>query len=622
MKRRLLAAGMAVSMAVSLAACGGKSVESGQTSAAEVVTEMETTTAGEPEEPGAAAGDGGSVEIQILATSDLHGKFAPYDYALNEESTSGSVAQVASAVKDFRNDNTLVIDVGDLIQDNSADLFLDDEIHPMVLGMNLIGYDVFVTGNHEYNYGMDVLKRVLARQKAEVLTGNVYDPAGEPLAKPYTIIEVDGVRVGIIGMVTPNITRWDSVNLKDWQVTDPVEETKKAIAELEGQTDLLIGAMHMGEKNEYGVDNSGVVDMAEACPELDLILAAHEHKLVEGTYVNDVLIVENKNSAQTMARINITLTKAADGSYEVAERSSESIDISQYEADFEVMAELSPYDERAREVANTVIGKLEGGDLAPANEIAGIPQAILEDTAMLDLINEVQMYYTDADVSAAALFIADSNLHEGDIKKSDVSLIYKYTNTLYKLEMTGAQLRTFMEWSAGFFNTYQEGDLTLSFDENIRMYNYDTFAGVSYEINVAGEPGSRIENLIKKDGTPVADDDIFIVAVNNYRAGTHLLNYGSVFKEGEALPVLLEIDVMGNIGGVRELIGDYIVNVKHGVITPECDKNWKIVGNDWDTEAHQKVVELVEEGKLAIPTSEDKRTPNVRSITIKDIENQ
>lgn len=613
MKRTLLAVGMAVSIAISLAACGAENKKSVQASAAETVAETETT---------AASGELQEVEIQILATSDMHGKFAPYDYALNEENTSGSIAQAAAAVKEFRNANTLVIDVGDLIQDNSADLFLEDEIHPMVLRMNLTGYDIFVTGNHEYNYGMDVLKRVLAQQKAEVLTGNVYDPAGEPLAKPYTIIEKNGVRIGIIGMVTPNITRWDSVNLKDWKVTDPVEETKKAIAELAGKTDLLIGAMHMGEKNEYGVENSGVTDMANACPELDVILAAHEHKLVEGTYVNDVLIVENKNSAQTMAQINITLTKKADGGYEVTDRRSESIDISKYEADPEVLAELAPYDQRARAEANTVIGRLTGGSLAPADEIAGIPQAILEDTAMLDLINEVQMYYTGADVSAAALFNADSNLHEGDIKKSDVSLIYKFTNTLYKLEMTGAQLKKYMEWSAGFFNTYQEGDLTLSFDENIRMYNYDTFAGVNYEINVAKEPGGRIENLTKKDGTPVADDDVFIVAVNNYRAGTQLLNYGPVFAAGEDLPVLLEIDVKGNIGGVRELIGDYIANVKNGIITPECDNNWKIVGNDWAEEAHQNVVELVKEGKLTIPASEDKRTPNVRSITIEDIKNQ
>lgn len=169
-----------------------------------------------------------TMDLQILATSDLHGKFMPWDYALNEESLSGSMAQLASAVKEHRDENTILVDAGDTIQDNSADIFLEDEIHPMVLGMNELDYDVWVTGNHEYNYGMDVLKKVMGQQEAKVLAGNVYDPDGAPLADGYTILEKNGVRVGIIGMVTPNITRWDAMNLEGWTVTDPVEETKKS----------------------------------------------------------------------------------------------------------------------------------------------------------------------------------------------------------------------------------------------------------------------------------------------------------------------------------------------------------------------------------------------------------
>ena len=157
-----------------------------------------------------------TMDLQILATSDLHGKFDPWDYALNEESKSGSMAQVASAVKELRTDNTILVDAGDTIQDNSADLFFDEEIHPMSLAMNEIGYDVWVTGNHEYNFGGDVLKKVISQQKAKVLTGNVKDPEGKPLADGYTIIEKGGAKIGIIGMVTPNITRWDSANLEGW----------------------------------------------------------------------------------------------------------------------------------------------------------------------------------------------------------------------------------------------------------------------------------------------------------------------------------------------------------------------------------------------------------------------
>lgn len=560
-----------------------------------------------------------TMDLQILATSDLHGKFDPWDYALNEESKSGSMAQIATAVKELRTENTLLVDAGDTIQDNSADLFFDEEIHPMVLAMNEMKYDVWVTGNHEYNFGGDVLKKIISQQKAAVLTGNVKDAEGNPLADGYTIIEKNGVKIGVIGMVTPNITRWDSANLEGWTVTDPVEETKKIISEIKDQTDVLIAVMHMGMNNEYEVKNSGATDLANACPELDLIVASHEHQLIPGEEVNGVLVVMNKNSAATLAEVHLILEKQEDGSWDVVDRTSESLDMSKYAPDEELMAKLAPYDERAREDAAVVIGRLEGGDLAPENEIAEIPTAQIQDTALIDLINEVQMYYTDADVSAAALFNMNANLKVGDIRKCDTALVYKYANTLYKLEMTGAQLKQYMEWTASYYNTWKPKDLTISFNPDMRAYQYDMFAGVNYEINIANEPGSRIQNLTWPDGTPVKDEDVFTIAVNNYRASSQLLTAGEVYKESDVFPKLLEIDVRGEVGGVRELIGLYINEVKGGVLTPSLDNNWKIVGNDWDAANHDEAVKLLKEGKLTIPSSEDGRTPNVKSITEADL---
>ena len=237
----------------------------------------------------------------------------------------------------------------------------------------------------------------------------------------------------------------------------------------------------------------------------------------------------------------------------------------------------------------------------------------------LDLINTVQMYYAQAPVSATALFTMDANLYPGDIHKCDTALIYKYTNTLYKVHMTGAQLKKYMEWSVSYYNTYKPGDLTISFNEEIRAYNYDMFAGVNYEVNVANEPGSRIENLTWPDGTPVEDDDEFDMAVNNYRATSHLLSPGEIFEEDD-LPDLLEMDIHGEIGGIREMIGDYITNVKGGTITPECDYNWKIIGNDWDEDLHRLAVEKIIAGELTIPESDDGRNLNVKAITVQDIE--
>lgn len=559
------------------------------------------------------------IDIQILATSDLHGKFYPYDYAINEESKSGSLTQIATAVKKYRTDNTIIVDVGDTIQDNYSEMFFKDKIHPMMLAMNEIGYDIWAIGNHEFNYGVENLKNIMKQSTSKVLIGNLYNPDGTSFADSYTIIEKDGVKIGVIGMCTPNITKWDSVNLKDYIVTDPVEETKKIVKDLRDKVDVLIATVHMGEENEYDVPNSGANDLANACPELDLIIAAHEHKLVEETYVNNVLIVENKSSGATMSKVNIVVEKDKSGC-KIVDRKAESIKISEYESDKELSKKLAPYNERAKKEANIIIGELIGGNLVPENEIAEIPQAQIEPTSLIDLINEVQMYYTDAQVSSAALFNIDANLEPGKIKKSDTSLIYKYGNTLYKVQMTGKQLKKYMEWSANYYNTYNPKDLTISFNENVRGFNYDMFSGVDYQIDISEKPGNRIKNLKwTKTGKEVKDDEVFVIAVNNYRVNTHLLSYGEIYEEGEELPKVLEIDVNGKIGGVRELIGDYIKNVKGGKITPNNPKNWEIIGNNWDEEKHKKAVQMIREGKIKIPSSQDGRTPNVKSITEDDL---
>ena len=562
-----------------------------------------------------------SVQIQILATSDMHGKFLPYDYALNAESNGGSAAQVASFINEVRNDNTLVIDCGDTIQGNSAELFIGDEIHPMIQSLNLMDYDVWVTGNHEFNYGVDNLMKIASTFEGDFLCGNVYDASGATLGANYVIKEIEGIKIAIIGMVTPNILRWDAQNLKGYTVTDPVEETKKIIHQLADDVDIFIAAMHMGEQNEYGVENSGVYDLADACPELDLIIAAHDHKKMDNMERNGVLIVENANEGKSVAQIKFTVEKTADG---VVVKSCDAVSVSMetYAADRSVVEATMAADAKAKANAEVIIGQVINGPLAPANEITGIPQARLEPTALINLVNEAQLYYTGAKVTASALIIDDANLDNGYIRNCDTSQIYKYTTTLYTVEMTGAQLKQYMEWSASYYNQYQEGDLTISFNPESVGYNYDMFYGVNYKINIAKPAGQRIEELTWPDGTAVRDDEVFLVAVNSYRATSHLCSYGAIFHEGDALPTILEIDVRGDIGGVRELLADYIKNVKNGIV----DANeiggltsWEIVGNDWDEAWHAKAVQLINEGTLAIINTENNRQVNIKSITIEDV---
>lgn len=537
--------------------------------------------------------------IRILATSDLHGKMVPWDYSTNEESRVGSLAQLASAIASLRDDITLLIDAGDTIQDNLAELFVHDEVHPMIAGLNALRYDVEVTGNHEYNFGMDVVRRTVASFGGRYLVGNVTDEHGDPLAEAYAIFTVGEVRVGVIGMVTPHIALWDATNLAGCDVRDPVSETRRVIDLLAPDVDVLIGAFHMHVENEYDAPGSGVRDVVAACPELDVVVAAHMHALVEGETIGNTLVVENRYQAQTMSCIDLVCERDGEG-WRVANKESRAVTVADFEPDPAIMELMAPYDERAREYASEPIGTLTGGPLVPEAEIEGVPTALLQDTPLIDLIGKVLLHYSDARVAAVAPCAIDSNMQPGTIRRSDLSKAYRFGNTLYTVRMTGAQLRAYLEWSMSAYRQWQPGDLTIGFVKDAPVYNFDQLVGASYTLDVSRPAGERIGDLMWPDGTPVADDDTFELAVCNYRANMNLLTPGTVFAEGEALPELVGADLRSDIGNIRELLGDYIANVCNGSVEAACDDSWQLVGYDWDPQLHERAVELVRAGAITL----------------------
>lgn len=511
--------------------------------------------------------------IRILATSDTHNMFYPYNYALNEPNVSGSMPQIAAAVKQLRDSSTLLFEVGDIVQDNSADLFLSDSLHPMMAAMNAIGYDAWVTGNHEYNYGMPALGRFIAQCHAPLLTGNVFSPEGEMLGKEYKVFDIHGVKVGVIGMVTPNIVNWDKKNLMGWTVLNPVEQTVAAIRKLRDKTDILIAIEHMGLDSEYGVPGSGARELAMACPELDLIIAAHAHVAYADSVINGVPIVANKNWCATLAKVDFN--RQEDGSW-VA--SPGILSMSDYQPDSAVLALMEPYHRRALAFANEKIGSVVGRPLIrPAQN--GIHEEFMHDAAWPDLIAQTMLYYSGADVAASFIVPSKGTIGEGTICRADAAVIYKYSNSLYKLRMTGQQLRKYMEWATSFFLTWHPGDKSLLCNPSARAYNYDFFTGVSYEVNLSKEIGERVENLCwSSTGMPVLPSDTFTIAVSNYRAATQLLHEGVIFTEEDGLPELLEADMHSEMGNIRDMIARYITDVLGGVVRPTADNNWRLVG--------------------------------------------
>lgn len=253
------------------------------------------------------------VNITLLGTADIHGRFMPWDYALDGANMSGSLTQLYTVIKKVRqeNPNTILVDAGDTIQGNSVELFNDKPQSPMMVAMNTMGYDAWAFGNHEFNFGLDTLKKVSEQYKGKTLAGNIYKENGERFLPAYTIVEKGGIKVGIIGMNTPMISDFEkgTDHLNGLVVKNPVEETKKAIKELEGKVDVMVGVMHMGLENENGIPGTGVQDIANACPELSAIFAAHMHKLVKKEVVNGVIITEPDKYGTHISRIDLTFTK-------------------------------------------------------------------------------------------------------------------------------------------------------------------------------------------------------------------------------------------------------------------------------------------------------------------------
>lgn len=525
------------------------------------------------------------VNITILGTSDVHGRFMPWHYASDRENKAGSLTQIYSAVKEFKkeNYNIILVDCGDVIQDNFVETFNTYDENPMVIGMNEMGYDIWTMGNHEFNFGTEILDKITSKFKGTALAGNVYKEDGSRYLEGYKIIEKDGVKVGIIGMTTPMIVEFenDSDHLKGLVVKQPIDETKKIIDELKGKVDVLVGVMHMGEDNENNISGTGVIDMANACPELEVIIAGHMHKNVSSNNINGVLITEPYKYGRYISKVDLTFERGNDG-VKLVDKKSKTIDVKNYPSNKYLEKKFEYFHNILRKNANEVIGELKGMNMVEKNEIKGIPTVQVKPTPLVNFFHEVELYYSKADVVAISIDNDKAKLDIGDIKKKDIAYNYQYTGgevTIY--EVTGKDLKDYMEWSADYFNTLKEGDVTVSFNPKRRDSKYSTndiFGGVTYKIDLSKESGNRIVDLKLANGTDIENDTKLKLGMNSYRMASLIREGGAL--EGRRFPILWDSKTAfaGKEGLIRNLCIKYIKEVKNGVLEPKLNNNWEIIG--------------------------------------------
>ena len=545
----------------------------------------------------------GQTHIVVLGTTDIHSNVWGFSYENNKETTNDGMARLATYIEKVRSEEPYVIlvDNGDTIQGNimTDDIYnKKDGPHPVISAMNYLQYDSMTLGNHEYNFGENLIPRLQSLAQFPLVAANVARLDGTMTALPYTIVDRGGLKIGIIGITNPNAPRWDGEKVDSFTYAPVGPATAKVVDIIKNKVDVIIVTAHVGLYPEYDEDmgSDGGMKILELNPDIDMLMLGHAHTTIQEKMGN-TLVGSARNAGREIVRFDLTL----DSNKNIIDSKVEVIDMADYEPS-EALRAIPVVAEAHQATRDFITGGAIGADGAPsggifgqasrdfqpANEILGIPEGKLRDTAVMDLINNVQLMNSGADVSAAALFSDTSNIPEGDINYGTIFGIYKYDNTLYRVPVTGKELKDYMEWSALCYNQWVPGDISISFNPEKPGYLYDMFAGVDYEIDLSQPAGSRIKNVMFK-GKPLQDNQELTLAVNNYR-------YSSALKAQKLVAGKREWESPNSI---RDMLVEYIK--EHKVIYPSVDNNWKITGVNLNSPYRNEVIKMVNEGKIDKP---------------------
>ncbi|WNS41547.1 5'-nucleotidase C-terminal domain-containing protein [Paenibacillus sp. MMS20-IR301] len=530
------------------------------------------------------ADTGKLLNIVILATSDLHGNLWGYRYEDSRETENDGMARVASYVKEVRDSGAAVIliDNGDVFQGNmlTDDIYnkRTDTVHPVSAVLNAMGYAAMTLGNHEFNFGLDLIAKFRQELDFPVLAANAAYPGGELFAEPYTLIEVQGVRVAVIGLTNPNIPRWDAGKVEELRFGHMAETAQQLAASLraEDKADIIVISAHAGMVAEF--DEEGGSDSAEQIarlvPEADVLLVGHMHITVKQR-IGDIVIGGPRDRGREVVRFDLTVQLEGAGP-RVVNREVSIADMAGWEPDPEFRKLAAEAHEEtirfsgqgggalAAEADGSILGYATA-DFQPQAETGGIPAGRLQDTPVITLIQKVMLQASGADVAATSLFSDTADLKQGPLTYADVYRIYPFDNVLYVVTVTGKELKAYMEASATHFNQWQPGDLEVTANPEVPSYLYDMFAGIDYQIDLSQPAGQRIINVLYQ-GQALADTQQLQLAVNNYR-------YSSLLKASRLVSAARHWE---SPCSVRDMLVSYIRG--QGTLSPEADNNWSITG--------------------------------------------
>ncbi len=563
--------------------------------------------------------------LTVLGTTDTHGHVFNWDYFADKEYDDkthndvglAKISTLVNAMREERGaDRTLVIDAGDTIQGTPlsyyfarVDPITGGSLHPMAEAMNLIGFDAAALGNHEFNYGIPLLRRFEEQCDFPLLAANAVDPATKrPVFAPYVIKTVPAgrglsVKVGILGLTNPGIAIWDKANVEGrMEFPGLVEQAKIFVPELRrAGADLVVVAAHSGAdtSSSYGSalpypENAATL-VAEQVPGIDAILVGHAHKEIEQRWVTNtetgkqVLLTEPLMWGMRLSVLTFDLKQHADRTWKIVSSGAQLLNANSVDADPVIVDALTkPHDEVVAYVNEPV------GYCTTAMSAA---RAVVEDVPIIDFVNYVQADAVQQAlagtvdgalpmISIAAPFSRDARFPAGQVSVRDVAGLYIYDNTLLAVRVTGAQLKDYLEWSARYFQQVSGSSVAMAdvtkavtpeAPNGTPDYNYDIVSGLgakrlTYQIDVSvpaatnDTPGSRILELAY-DGAAVDPAQEFVMAINNYRQSG-----GGGFPHVVTAPVVYNRQVE-----IRQLLIDWVT--AQGTIDPAtfASVDWKLV---------------------------------------------
>ncbi len=471
---------------------------------------------------GAASPSGSSFDLIVLSTTDVHGRTRAFDYYTDSVETARGLTRAATIVDSIRAANpgrVLLVDAGDLLQGNPfayvAMKQFADSANPVIATMNAMQYDAAAIGNHEYNYGVPYLERAVSQARFPMLSANTFKPDGSLKFKAWTMVERQGVKIGLIGATTPGVMVWDAENVKGRvTVSDILPGVRKAVGDAKAAgASIVIVTVHSGlnEPASYDTVTTGLPSenvagrIASEIPGIDLVVYGHSHKEQPDLRIGSTLLVQPKNWATSVGVAHLTVNRVA-SAWRVSSSRGEVIQSRGHAESPEILSVTSNTHAATRAYANAVIGTTAvawRGD-----------SARLMDTPLIDFINEVERKAAGTDLASSAAFTLDASLPVGPITVARIAQLYPYDNTLRAVRITGKQLREYLDYSSRYYTRIQNGYPVT--DREVPGYNFDIVSGADYTIDLTKPLGSRVTSLTFK-GKPVTDTDTFTMALNNYR---------------------------------------------------------------------------------------------------------